>query len=179
MSREEMIIQRRYNIRQQEELDVAARDLWSPCVRDFVQAQPPDVRRALTAVFSRYAVSCGDDKRVVIAPPPEYRGTSYVAYRGAFGDMAFEVVVCGVDEFDSATIAYDGKRWRSDASSRVDVCAIASTPDVRVIRRMLRDALDARSMVLRADGIEDVVISEQRRRDLRLVLDALDALSAR
>jgi hypothetical protein len=88
-------------------------------------------------------------------------------------------VICGVTAFDGATLEYDGKRWRSEASDRVDVCAIASTPDVRSIRRMLRDAVDARAMVLHIDGIEDVVLTEQRKKDLRLVLDALDALSVR
>ena len=179
VSRDELIVRGRFQTQPQDELDVAERDLWAPCVREFVQAQQPHARRALTAAFARHAVTCDDHKRIVIAPPHDYRGTSYVAYRGAFGDLAFEVVVCGVDEFDSASLAYDGKRWRSGASDRVDVCAIASTPDVRTIRRMLRDAVDARDVVLHVDGIEDVVITEQRKRDLRLVLDALDALGTR
>ena len=167
-----------------QELDVAERDLWSPCVRDFVQAQPVHARRPLTAVFSRYGITCDATKRVVVASPQDVRGKPFLGYSATFtndrAELVLNIATCGVS-FDRAVIVYDGKTWTSGGLvvENVDGCATASLPDVRSIRRMLRDMLDARNAVVRIDGAEDMPITDEMKHELRLMLDAYDALSVR
>ncbi len=167
-----------------QEIDLAEHELWSPCVRDYVQARGEDMRRALTAVFARYATTCNADRHVVVARPSDYRG-SYVAYRGTFAadrsDVELEIVACGTTvALDSITLVADRKRWSGNVTSNeVGGCTVATMPDLRSLRRALRDALDAKVVIVEIDGEHDIVITDDMKRDLRLMLDALDAVSAR
>jgi hypothetical protein len=176
-------IRRRTNQTPQE-IDIAEHELWSPCVRDYVQARRDESRRALTAVFARYATTCNADRHVVVARPSEYRG-SYVAYRGTFApdrtDVELEIVACGTTAaLDSVTLVADRKRWSGNVTSQeVGGCTVATMPDLRALRRALRDALDAKLVIVEIDGEHDIVITDEMKRDLRLMLDALDAISAR
>ena len=172
-------IRRRTN----QEIVFAEPELWSPCVRDYVQARGDDTRRMLTALFARYATTCNADRHVVVARPTDYRG-SYVAYRGTFADrvaVELEVVACGTTAaLERIAVVTDGKRWTGNVTSEeVGGCVVATLPDLRALRRALRDALDARAAVVEIDGVHDIVITDDMKRDLRLMLDALDALSAR
>jgi hypothetical protein len=167
------IITRRIN-QQPLELDVAERDLWTPCVRDFVAAQPPPARRVLTAAFARYPTSCDAEKRIVIDAPREYRDR-FVVFRGPFAAMTFDVVTCGASPPGAVAISYDGKRWTGIATStQIGACTTTSVPDMPSLRRVLRDLVDAKDVT-----VHEVVVTDEMKRDLRLVLDALDALSAR
>lgn len=154
------------------EIAVAERDLWSPCVRDFVAGQPAATRRALTAAFARFPTSCDAEKRVVLEAPREY-GERYVVFRGPLTAMTFDVV-CGTPG-PAVAIVHDGQRWTGTATStQLGACTTTSVPDMPSLRRVLREVAEARDATA-----QDVVITDDMKRDLRLVLDALDALSAR
>ena len=162
----------------QQEIDVAARDLWSPCVRDFVQAQPEHARRPFAAVVARYPTSCDASHRIVVEAPLEYRDR-FVVLRGALTALTLDVVTCGMAPNGSVEIIYDGRRWTGLATTeQISGCAITSVPDMPSLRRVLRDVVDAKDVIARVDTI-DVVVTFEMKRDLRLMLDALDVLSAR
>ena len=81
--------------------------------------------------------------------------------------------------FERVAIVYDARTWTSARQTSVDVdgCQVVWFWDTRPIRRMLRDVLEARDTVVRIDGAPDLAISDGMKRDLRLVLDAIDALA--
>jgi hypothetical protein len=168
----DIVITRRVN-QAPVEIDVAERDLWMPCVRDFVAVQSPPARRVLTAAFARYPTSCDAEKRIVIDAPREYRDR-FVVFRGPLAAMTFDLVTCGSAPAGAVAITYDGKRWTGIATStQVGACTTTSVPDMPSLRRVLRDLVDARDVT-----VHDVVVTDEMKRDLRLVLDALDALDA-
>ena len=160
------------------DLDVAESDLWSPCVKDYVHAQPEHSRRPLTKAFARYVVSCDASQHVVIEPPREYRGNPFVAIRGTLGgEVVVEMVMCGAaTSVEKVALVYDGKRWVASTFDieRRDGCTIVRVPDTRALRRSLRDAIDANRAAVDFDG-DEVPIGEDVERDLRLMLDALSA----
>lgn len=167
------------------ELAIADVEMWSPCVRAFVDARPLHVRRVLTAAFARHAVACDAERRVQIAPRPEREGLPFLGYTGTVAadraELALTVMACSVPAFEQFTIVYDGRRWDSPPvrSERAGGCAIARTPDLRGIRLVLRDVLEARDAVVHVDGAADLVIDAGMRRDLQVMLDAVEALTAR
>lgn len=171
----EVFVDTRRNVNQPpQDRYVAERDLWSPCVRDFVAAQPSPARRVLTAAFARYLATCDGEKRIAIDAPREYR-ERFVVFRGRLDAMTLDLVACGVTPPSSVTISYDGKRWTGIATStQIGACTTTSVPDMPSLRRVLRDVVDAKDV-----AVQDVVVTDEMKRDLRLVLDALDALSAR
>ncbi len=181
------IVIRRGPVAPPQDLSVADNEMWSPCVRELWQAQPEPARRALTAVFRRYTVGCDADGRVTIAAPIEYRSGSHVAYTGTLTraryDLAVDVVACGPPAtIDRVVLGYDGQRWASGRAlaDRRGNCNVASVPNGRTIRRALRDAVDARDAVVHFEGRDapdDLPITDDMKRDLRLMLDALDALT--
>lgn len=143
-------------------------------MRAFVEAKPPEARRALTAAFARYPARCDAEQRIVIDAPPEYR-ERFVVLRGTLANLTLDVVTCGTPAAEAITIAYDRKRWTGMATtSQLGACAKASVPDMPSLRRALREATFARDAT-----VNDVAVSDEMKRDLGLVLDALDALSAR
>jgi hypothetical protein len=160
-----------------EQLDVAPSDLWSPCVKEHVQQQGPDARRAWTALFARYVPSCDTDHRMRIDPPREYAGKRYVALRGVVGgELAIEVASCTASSAERVIIAYDDQRWTAPLheSEQRAGCVVVRVPDTRTARRVLRNALDATHASVQLDG-DEIAITDELKRDLRLVLDATGA----
>jgi hypothetical protein len=159
------------------QLDVAPSDLWSPCVKEHVQKQGPDARRAWTALFARYVPSCDADHRMRIDPPREYAGKPYVALRGVVGgELVIEAASCNASSAERVVIAYDDQRWTAplhDSEQRAG-CIVVRVPETRTARRVLRNALDASHASVQLDG-DEIAITEELKRDLRLVLDATGA----
>jgi hypothetical protein len=167
-------------------------DYWSPCVRDFVQTQPEPARAALGEALSLYSTSCtsGTARRVEFRTPPANRIAAAQSYLGVAG--AIEPTTCDV----ALTAAYhgeplraerivligDGVRWSSPriVFDRDDGWEIATLPLSRSLVRAVRQALDARDTVLRfeaANDYQDVVVTDEMKHDLRVMLDALDAIN--
>jgi len=175
-------------------LGIASRksDFWSPCVRDFVQLQPEAARDVLGEALSLYSTTCtgGPARRVEFRTPRTDRGApaqSYLGLVGALEPSRAELVLRAayhgrpVHSEQIALIA-DGVRW---SSQRMDFddddgWEIATLPLTRELARVVKRAAEARDALLRfeaAGDYEDVVLTEDMKQDLRVMLDALDAIN--
>src|SRR5205085_683755 len=145
---------------------------WPTCVKDYVQRQGEDDRRAWTAVFARYVPSCDADQHVQIEPPREYAGKAYVALRGRIGgELVVELASCTATTAERVAITYDGSKWTAplhETAQRAG-CTIVRVPDTRSTRRILRNAIDATHASIQLDG-DEAVLAEDIKADLRLVL---------
>jgi len=164
-------------------------DFWSPCVREFVQDQPDGVREALGEALSRYSTTCSKT-RVEFQLPRTGRLVTLHSNLGLVG--ALERRTCELTlraayhgeplDAEVITLIADGVRWSSTRLEleRADGWEIAMLPLTRTLARVVRRALDARDTVLRFEGprgYEDVIITDEMKQDLQVMLDALDAIN--
>jgi hypothetical protein len=166
-------------------------DFWSPCVREFVQLQPEAARDALGEALSLYSTSCtgGPVRRVEFQTPPASRAAPAQSYLGLVGalepnrsELALRAAYHGQVRAERITLIADGARW---SSPRIDFddddgWEIATLPLTRELARAVRGAADARDVLLRfesARSYEDVTVTEEMKQDLRVMLDALDAIN--
>jgi hypothetical protein len=166
-------------------------DFWSPCVREFVQLQPEAARDALGEALSLYSTSCtgGPVRRVEFQTPPASRAAPAQSYLGLVGaleqnrrELALRAAFHGQVRAQRITLIADGARW---SSPRIDFddddgWEIATLPLTRELARAVRGAADARDVLLRfesARSYEDVTVTEEMKQDLRVMLDALDAIN--
>ncbi len=167
-------------------------DYWSPCVRDFVQTQPDAAREVLGEALSLYSTSCTSSpaRRVEFQTPRTSRTAPQQSYLGLSG--ALQAATCELAltaayhgdavEAERITLIADGVRW---SSPRIDFdrdggWEIATLPLTRALARVVKRALEARDTLLRfeaAQGYEDVVLTEEMKQDLRVMIDALDAIN--
>ncbi|MEJ7602784.1 MAG: hypothetical protein WKG01_33160 [Kofleriaceae bacterium] len=174
--------------------DVAESDMWSPCVRDHVRAQPDRARRALTAALARYATSCDGDRQVVLERPltggRERRGSSDVFLVGTFTsdrhEVALRVTYCGEPRprADRAVLVSDHTTWTSlplvferDNAG----CLAAQLPYTAALGDVLRHMIEGVEATVRFEGVaasyEEIVVGDEVRTDLRVMLDVVDALA--
>ena len=166
-------------------------DFWSPCVREFVQLQPEAARDALGEALSLYSTSCtgAPVRRVEFQTPPASRGApaqSYIGLVGALeqnrGELALRAALHGSLRAVRITLIADDARW---SSPRIDFdeddgWEIATLPLTRQLARVVRQAADAHDALLRFESersYEDVAVTEDMKQDLRVMLDALDAIN--
>lgn len=167
-------------------------DYWSPCVRDFVQTQPEAARQALGEALSLYSTTCttGPVKRVEFRTPATGRTAPAQSHLGLIGaiepgtcELSLEAAYHGEPvHAERITLIADGVRW---SSPRLDFDGddgweIATLPFTRALARVVARAIDARDTLLRfesAKGYEDVVVTDEMKQDLRVMLDALDAIN--
>lgn len=172
-------------------IDIAESDLWSPCLRDFVRAQDEIARRTLTLAFARLEVDCDQDGRIVLGPPHGYRARSHLGYRASFapGDIraGLTVAICesGIPSGDRIVLEYDGHRLplpRLDFARDRDGCYVAELPPSLTLARTLPDLFIAADVAVRFEAaldLDDLVVSPEMLRDMRLVFDAVDAVATR
>lgn len=167
-------------------------DYWSPCVRDFVQTQPEAARGALGDALTLYSTSCAGapDRRVELRTPPAGRMTPPASHLGlvaalspATCELALTAAYHGAPvDAERITLIADGARWSSPRIlfDHGDGWEIATLTVTRSLARVVQQAAAARDAVLRFEGArdyQDVVITDAMKQDLRVVLDALDAIS--
>jgi hypothetical protein len=166
-------------------------DFWSPCVREFVQLQPEAARDALGEALSLYSTSCtgAPVRRVEFQTPPAGRAAPAQSYLGLVGaleqnrsELALRAAFHGQVRAERITLIADGARW---SSPRIDFddddgWEIAALPLTRELARVVRGAADARDVLLRfesARSYDDVTVTDEMKQDLRVMLDALDAIN--
>jgi hypothetical protein len=167
-------------------------DYWSPCVRDFVETQPEAARAALGEALSLYSTTCTKDPewRVELQAPRAGRttpGRSPLALHGTLGRGTCELALRFSYQGEPAhaeriTLIADGVWW---SSSRLDFDAddgweVATLPFTRSLARVVARAIEARDTVLRfesAKGYEDIVVTDELKQELRVMIDALDAIN--
>jgi hypothetical protein len=166
-------------------------DYWSPCVRDFVQTQPEAARDTLGEALSLYSTTCsGAARRVEFQTPRLARGAPPQSSLGLVG--ALERTTCELSlratyhgepvEAERITVIADGVWW---SSPRIEIESddgweIATLPLTRTMARVVRRAAEARDTLLRFEGprgYQDVAVTDEMKQDLRVMLDALDAIN--
>jgi hypothetical protein len=167
-------------------------DFWSPCVRDFVQTQPEAAREALGEALSLYSTTCTKDpeRRVEFRPPRRGRTAPAQSQLGLIGslergtcELALQAAYHGEPiHAERITLIADGVWWSSQRLDfdDADGWEIATLPFTRALARVVSRAIDARDTLLRfesATGYEDVVVTDEMKQDLRVMIDALDAIN--
>jgi len=167
-------------------------DFWSPCVRDFVETQPEAAREALGEALSLYSTTCttGPAKRIEFRTPRAGRTVPAESHLGLYGvlepgtcELSLEAAYRGEPvNAERVTLVADGVRWSSPRLdfARDDGWEIATLPLSRALVRVVTRAIDAHDTVLRfegANGYEDVVVTDEMKQDLRVMIDALDAIN--
>ncbi len=171
--------------------DVADVDFLSPCVRDFIRTQPEGARRPLIAACSHYSTSCSDGAVVLERPLGERRVGSDASLVGRLSadrtEISLRVSICYGESAspDHITVEADGVTW---TSSRLEFqrdgngCDVAELPLTRPLGRILAQAVEATEASIRFEGqaaSHEREVSDSMKRELRVVLDALGALTAR
>jgi len=174
-------------------LDVSNKksDFWSPCVRDFVQGQPEVARDVLGEALSLYSTACtaGPSRRVEFQTPRADHTAPAQSYLGLVGalertscELALRAAYHGPPvRAERITLIADGVRW---SSPRIDFddddgWEIATLPLTRELARVVMRTAEARDALLRFEAgaaYEDVVLTDDMKQDLRVMLDALDAI---
>lgn len=167
-------------------------DFWSPCVRDFVETQPEAAREALGEALSMYSTTCtaGPVKRIEFRTPRKARTAPAESYLGLYGvlepgtcELSLEAAYRGEPvNAERITLVADGVRWSSPRLDfvRDDGWEIATLPFTRALARVVARAIDAHDTLFRfegANGYEDVVVTDEMKQDLRVMIDALDAIN--
>lgn len=174
---------------------VAESQYWDRCVREFVAAQPESIRRALTTAFTRCATQCDPSGRIVLqltrgSDGRDRRGMSDVGFAGSLSpqriDLSLRLAYCGQPPpiADHVVITADNQRWTSpplDFERDEHGCEVVELPTTRSLLRALRTAVDAPDAAVHFEGkrAEDLVVTEDMKRDLRVMLDAIEALEQR
>lgn len=167
-------------------------DFWSPCVRDFVETQPEAARETLGEALSLYTTTCTKDpeRRVEFQPPRTGRTAPASSQLGLIGalergtrEVALRAAYHGEPvHAERITLIADGVWWSSPrlGFERDDGWEIATLPLTRELARVVKRAIEARETLLRfeaANGYEDVVVTDEMKQELRVMLDALDAIN--
>ncbi len=166
-------------------------DLWDPCVRQFVMTRDPAVRNLLGDALSQYPTSCDDPahRLTVSAPVRTYRQGSYLALVGSLGgasnDVSLVVDHLGAPiEPERITIITDDVEWTSERldfeANATEHRETASLPYTSAVARVLQRVLDARETVIRLEGprdSDDLLVTEDMKHDLRMMIEVLEALS--
>lgn len=165
-------------------------DLWDPCVRDLLADRDPVIRDALGDSLTGYVLTCDRTAhRIAFEPPLSTTSQAPSTVIGIHGvlergrtEVALRLVylIARPDPFERVTIIAGPLRW---TSPRLDVehepatheaTSIPFAPSVvRVVRRML-DEPDARIRFETASSYDEVIVTDQTKQDMRVILDALD-----
>jgi hypothetical protein len=166
-------------------------DFWSPCVREFVLGQAETARDVLGEALSLYSTACtgGPSRRVEFQTPRADRTAPAQSYLGLVGalepstcELALRAAYHGPPvRAERIALIADGVRW---SSPRIDFddddgWEIATLPLTRELARVVMRTAEARDALLRFEAgaaYEDVVLTEDMKQDLRVMLDALDAI---
>ncbi len=164
-----------------EPLEVAFResDEWSLCVQRFAASLPRGVRSRVGEALVPYDTTCANGP---LAFHPARRDGTYLGLAGTLTrdtrELALEVAYKGdALEPDHVTLIADGVRWTSPRLDFDD--HVAHVPFTRDVRRAVMRLLDANDAVVRFENqhaFEDVPLGEERRQELRALIDALDSI---
>lgn len=170
---------------------VAPSQLWDPCVSGFVRAQPEPSRRAWTAALSRYQTRCDAGDRVVLQlarglDGRARRGTSDIGFSGTLAAGAIEVslrvAACGPPlGADRVALVAGATRWSSPrlAFVRDQGCDVAELPLTRALARLVRELTETEAsgalVVFEGRRSVELVITDEMKQDLAILLDAIEA----
>ncbi|HEU4727208.1 MAG TPA: hypothetical protein VFT22_04950 [Kofleriaceae bacterium] len=171
---------------------------WFDCVKDFVDAQREPARARLIDALSVYFTTCDKIERQIAFQPPRpfpsghnyFLESSYISFTGELSRTRSQArlrVVYHGDKWISAQrikIAADDFRWTSPALAfrRDDDTAVwesAELPYSRALQPIVRRIVDSKEAIIRFEGRQshgDLVVTDEMKQDLRLMMDALAAI---
>jgi hypothetical protein len=176
---------------------LALNHTWTDCVKDFVDGQRALAREPLIDALSVYFTTCDRvERRIVVeAPRPvpsghDYAFESHISF-GAQLTKAQQRVWLSVTYHgdtrimaERIKIAADDFRWTSpslsferDASN--PAWESAEMPYTRPLQAILRKMVDAKEVIVRFEGPKthaDLIVTDEMKQDLRLMMDALSAI---
>lgn len=187
---EEIILSREGRLDRMQQVEESRSDLWDPCVRDVLQARDPAERNVLGDALTGYVLTCERTERKIAFEPPQggrsQAPQTVIGIRGLITADRIEIElrvafwIARVDPFERITIIAGPLRW---TSPRLDVdhdpanheaAAIPFAPSLaRVVRRML-DEPDASIRFETANSYDEVIVTDQTKTDMRVMLDALN-----
>ena len=190
LGREEIILLRDGRSAGVQQVEESRSDLWDPCVRDVLPDRDPATRNALGDALTGYVLRCDRTERKIWFEPPQggqsQAAQTVIGIRGLITADRTEIevrvmfLIARPDPFERITIIAGPLRW---TSPRLDVehdpahheaAAIPFAPSLaRVVRRML-DEPDASIRFETATSYDEVIIADQTKTDIRVMLDALN-----
>jgi hypothetical protein len=170
---------------------------WADCVKDFVDAQRSLAREPLIDALSVYFTTCDRvERRIVVeAPRPvpsghDYAFESHISF-GAHLTRAqqrvwLEVTYHGDTRImaERIKVAADDFRWTSppltfERDVNKPSWESAEMPYTRQLQGIVRKIVDAKESIVRFEGPRthgDLIVTEEMKQDLRLMMDALGAI---
>lgn len=175
--------------RDQAELTEKRSDLWTPCVRDLVEARDRAFRNELGDALTFYTTKCDREAQHAIFGPPQRRFYQLNSYFGFIGDLTprtarIELLFVrrGGPPPERITLIAGAARWTSqklDALVETDVSSV-KLPYTRSVARVLRKMLETDDAIVRFEaevGSEDMLVTEEMKGDLGVFVDLADSLS--
>lgn len=163
-------------------------DLWSSCVRDVASRFEPRMRDLLGDVLTAYFVGCDGATGTVTLGSRVRAGASVLGIAGTVSPTSarLELAIMRRGEVppERITILAGATRWTSTGLDpvvdRATGQSTATLPLTRALARVVRTVLDSDEPIVRfeaSDGDEDVVISEDEKQELRVLLELADVLT--
>ena len=170
---------------------------WADCVKDFVDAQRSLAREPLIDALSVYFTTCDRvERRIVVeAPRPtpsghDYAFESHISFGAHLTKVQQRVWLAVTYHGDTRImaerikIAADDFRWTSPPLTfERDVSnpswESAEMPYTRTLQGIVRKMVDAKEVIVRFEGAKthaDLIVTDEMKQDLRLMLDALAAI---
>jgi hypothetical protein len=167
------------------------------CVKDFVDAQSAAARERLVEALSVYATTCDRvERRVVVdAPRPspsghDYAFESHISFGGHLTRTQSRVWLSVSYHGDAPIqaerikVAADEFRWTSpplkfEHDSSGTVWEHAAIPYTKSMQSIVRKMIDAKDVIVRFEGPRnhaDLVVTDEMKHDLELMMDALAAI---
>jgi hypothetical protein len=170
---------------------------WADCVKDFVDAQRSLAREPLLDALAVYFTTCDRvERRIVVeAPRPvpsghDYAFESHVSFGAHLTKTQSRVWLSVTYHGDSRIlaerikVAADDFRWTSpplsfehDASN--PSWESAEIPYTRALQGIVRKIIESRDVIIRFEGPKshaDLIVTDEMKHDLKLMLDALAAI---
>jgi hypothetical protein len=170
---------------------------WADCVKDFVDAQTAGARDLLVDALSVYFTTCDRvERRVVVeAPRPspsghDYAFESHISFGGHLTKTQSKVWLSVEYHGDSPIqaerikVAADEFRWTSpplrfEHAGSGAIWEHADIPYTKNMQGIVRKMIEAKDVIVRFEGPRshaDLVVTDEMKHDLKLMMDALAAI---
>jgi hypothetical protein len=170
---------------------------WTDCVKDFVDAQTSAARERLVEALSVYFTTCDRvERRIVVEAPRlapsghDYAFESHISFGGHLTKAGSKIWLSVAYHGDSPIqaerikVAADEFRWTSpplkfEHDGSGTVWEHAAIPYTRNMQGIVRKVIEAKDVIVRFEGPRshaDLVVTDEMKHDLKLMMDALSAI---
>jgi hypothetical protein len=171
---------------------------WADCVKGFTDVQKASARDQLLDALAVYFTTCDKVERQIVfdAPRPvpsghDYVFESYVSFGGQLARARSKVWLSAVYHGDASIfaehikVAADEFRWTSPRltfahEGGAKIRESADLPYTKALQPVVRRIIEAKDVTVRFEGRgghADLVVTDEMKQDLKLMMDALAALN--